>query len=217
METGLFPGYRGERRNLRMATPVVLAHKVWHHIGTWLNKRRVRLCATWDAFAGLGVDAVVASQTLQTCVFATEKDRHTYTLLCDNIRRHGANVVARYTDAFQDPFRVDLIYLDPPWEDTFCPTKPFDFFGKFRALLMFMQNWGRFVVIKTPLLLGPTKPPWDPVYAYRSEKYRIIVWLFDTSPLADAGSVGPLESIDEQDGTNQHGQGDPHVGQMTAE
>ena len=217
METGLFPGYRGERRNLRMATPVVLAHKVWHHIGTCLSKRRIHLCAIWDAFAGLGVDAVVASKTLQTCVFATEKDRHTYTLLRDNIDRNQANVVARCADAFQGAFRVDLVYLDPPWGSAFCPTEAFDFFGKFQDLLVFMQSWGRFVVVKTPLILGPTRPPWKPVYAYRSEKYRIIVWLFDLSALYQTRSVGPLEPIDKHNGTDEHGQGDPNIGQMTAE
>lgn len=216
METGLFPGYLGERRNLRMATPVVLASKVWHHIGAWLNKNRVHLCIIWDAFAGLGVDAVTASQILQTCVFATENDARTYELLCNNVRRKGADVMTQKIDAFQSAFQADLIYLDPPWEDDFSPTQDFDFFGKFRDLLMFMQKWGRFVVVKTPLLLGSTRPPWTPVYAYRSEKYRIIVWLFDVSTLPDTRSVGPLETVNEDDSADEDGQGNPNIGEMTA-
>ena len=162
------------------------------------------------------MDAVIASKTLQAIVFATEKDSRTYALLCDNIDRNRANVIAWHTNALKSAFRVDLIYLDPPWGDDFRPTETFDFFDIFRDLLVFMQEWARFLVIKTPLLLGPTETPWDPIYAYHSEKYRIIVWLFDTSPLSQARSIGPLESIDKHNGTNQHRQGNPDIGQMTA-
>lgn len=212
METGLFPGYLGERRNLRMATPVILAHKVWHRVNVYVMAAQTRLITVWDAFAGLGIDAVVASKILKTTVFATEVHERTYELLEQNIHRQKANVIARRVDALQNAFQTDLVYLDPPWGDEFQPTREFDFFLHFRPLLEFMQQWARFIVVKTPILLGPTKPPQEPVYAYRSEKYRIIVWLFDTSPLYHTGGIEPSETVCEHDGANENRQGNPHVG-----
>lgn len=217
METGLFPGYRGERKNLRMATPVILAYKVWHHIGNHIKQRNTHLYAIWDAFSGLGVDAVAAAKTLQTVVFATEKDPATYALLQQNITTHDPRglVIARCADAFQNPFRCDLIYLDPPWEDAFHPSEPYDFFDRFQVLFAFMKPWARFLVIKTPLLIGPTEPPWPPAYAYRSKKYRIIFWLFDLQN--HATGIHPFETIDEEDGGDEHEDGGPCGGQMTAQ
>ena len=192
MECALFPGYRGERYNLRMATPVFLAHNVWNRVQAWMIEKQIRLCAVWDAFAGIGVDAVIASKILNVCVFATEKDTHTYALLSGNIAHHRANVITRHADALKSTIRVDLIYLDPPWGKDFRPSEPYDFFSKFRDLLVFMEKWGRFIVIKTPILLGPTQPPWEYIYVYHSKKYRISVWLFDTRPLHHTRAIRPL-------------------------
>lgn len=212
METGLFPGYVGERCNLRMATPVILSHKVWYRIRTHVIAAQTRLITVWDAFAGVGIDAIIASKILKTTVFATEVHGRTYELLEQNIRRQKANVIACRADALQNAFRTDLVYLDPPWGDEFYPTAEFDFFLKFRPLLEFMQQWARFIVIKTPILLGPTEPPWTPVYTYRSEKYRITIWLFDMSPLYHARAIGPSDTVCEYDSANKNGQGDPYVG-----
>lgn len=219
MENGLFPGYKGERKNLRMATPVLLAHKVWHHIGMQVKQLGVSLYSIWDAFGGIGIDSIVASKVLKTTVFVTEKDPPTYQLLQGNIvtqRAHG--VVSSLANSLSQPFQCDLIYLDPPWGNQFHPQYSFDFFLYFRRLMVFMRPWCRILVVKTPLLIGPTPPLWKPLYAYRSQKYRIIIWLWDTKSLTlnHTRSIHPLESIDKEDGTNQHGQGHPDIRKVTA-
>lgn len=209
METGLFPGYRGERPNLRMATPLILARKVWHNLRACLRKHRFYVI--WDAFAGIGIDAMAASHAFQVTVLATEKDQRTYQWLCHNLRG-SQDVIPYHGNAWTHPIEADLIFLDPPWGDAFQPTLPFDFFQEFRDLLLFMKEWAPFLVVKTPLLLGPTPPPWRPRYVYRSQKYRLQVWLFE-----HARRVDPLETVHPQNDGCQNAEGAPRIGQVAAQ
>lgn len=216
IESALFPGFRGRRANFRMATPVVLAHKIWRQVEHALRDARISVYCAWDAFGGIGVDAIVAAQHLRTTVLVTETDRATYELLCDNITFHGCaeRVLPRCADAFRSCVECDVLYLDPPWGDAFDKSEHFDFFQYFRALLGHFAGWCAALVVKTPLQCGPTRPPFRVLYVYRSQKFRLMVWILLPN---HAAGVAPSQAVYGEHNAHEHGERNPSVGQVTTE
>ena len=124
--------------NKRLTTNLKLSYDVWKYLFNIIKEMKLKYPKViFDPFAGIGLDIIAISQFLPngSTIIGTEIHDETYEALLNNVSKvqlanNGTTFIMKNMDCQElliDNIKVDLLYLDPPWGETYVTDKEFDF------------------------------------------------------------------------------------------
>ena len=128
----LFGEDHREWKFTRDILPMITPSYISQTIAKLASEKYQNIDGVWDMFGGIGGDAVPLSAYFDA--FVTELNPTTYEFLSDNCSKfHGSHQIfiecvdcVEYLDK-EPPLKVDMIYFDPPWGESFRTNETFDF------------------------------------------------------------------------------------------